>query len=321
MLVKASGMESHVTLVKKDDWDTLRKILLIRHFQIFINEKYKSGLFRIPIHLAFGHEAIAAAMDRVANDRDVLVLSHRNIHYNIARTENLEETLNEYLLLPTGVAGGKFGSMNLSNPGKGIIYSSSILGNNAPVGCGYGLGNVVHDREGVVFVVTGDGAIEEGAFFESILFAKTHRLPIIFLIENNRWSLATPIEERRYDFDLMKYAESFGLNYGKLTGNDPFQYIKELNNIKERVLEERCPSIIEVEVTTLGSWYKYTNEKPDGHFVNYHAGPVMEMEKLTYPIIRADDKDPLFVLRRFCLMKDLVEISSKIMKEIEDRKL
>src|SRR5205809_5961703 len=105
----------------------------IRLSQMLINEDYKAGNFKIPIHLAFGHEAIAVAVSNVLREEDKLVLSHRNMAYNLARAGKLKPVLDEYYLRETGLASGKLGSMNQINPLKNIIYSSSILVNNFPV--------------------------------------------------------------------------------------------------------------------------------------------------------------------------------------------
>ena len=165
-----------------------KQVLRLRLSQMIINERYKKGDFKIPIHLAFGHEAIAVAVDSVMQKDDKLVLSHRNIHYNLARCHGLKAELEEYYLNKSGLAQGRLGSMNLSNPGKNIVYSSSILGNNFAVGSGLALGEKVNKSEGVVIIVTGDGAMEEGSFYESLLFQKSNNLSVLIIIENNQCS-------------------------------------------------------------------------------------------------------------------------------------
>ena len=104
------------------DINIARQILRVRLGQMLINEKYKRGRFKIPIHLAFGHEAIAVAVDAVMKKEDQLVLSHRNIHYNLARISSLRPVLDEYLLNKKGLAQGRLGSMNLANERKNIVH-------------------------------------------------------------------------------------------------------------------------------------------------------------------------------------------------------
>lgn len=275
-----------------------KNVLRLRLSQMIINERYKKGRFKIPIHLAFGHEAIAVAVDSIMQKNDKLVLSHRNIHYNLARIHGLKEELEEYYLSKDGLAQGRLGSMNLSNPGKNIVYSSSILGNNFALGSGVALGEKVHKSERVVIIVTGDGAIEEGSFYESLLFQRSNDLSVLTIIENNRWSLATKINERRIEINIKKMAESLGAGYIKLKGNDTFDYIKKLKDARESALTNKTTVCVEVELTTLGSWYMKTKEYPKGKFINYHAGPAPTVSLTNGPIIIKSKKDPVYVLKK-----------------------
>ena len=151
--------------MKESDLNLLEKILWLRMAQVIINELCKSKSFLVPIHLALGHETLAVAVDKVMKQSDKLFLSHRNVHYNLIKMGTLKEELDEYYLKESGIAGGRLGSMNLFNQSKNITYTSNILGNNLPVGCGYALGNKVKNEDGVTFIVTGDGAVEEGSFY------------------------------------------------------------------------------------------------------------------------------------------------------------
>ena len=263
------------------DLEIAREVLRIRLAQMIINEKNKNGEFKIPIHLALGHEVIAVAVDHIMQNNDQLILSHRNIHYNLARSKSLKPELDEYLLKKEGLAGGTLGSMNLANEEKNIVYTSSILGNNLPVAAGLALGQKVRGLNGVVIVITGDGAIEEGAFYESIIFLKSNALPSVIIMENNDWSLATKIEERRCDIDFQGLLKSLNIKYAKLNSNNPYEYIKELRTIRQHALDNKTPVFLEVGVTTLGSWYLKTEEYPEGKFINYHGGiaPTIELSE------------------------------------------
>jgi len=309
-----------VPLNKKTYFEIANKIICTRYAQIIINDMYKRGKFKIPIHLALGHESIAVAVDKIMQDNDALFLTHRNIHYNLVRMGSLKEEIDEYLLKNNGLAKGKLGSMNLSNPEKNIIYSSSILGNNLAVGSGFALANKLKKQNSVVFIVTGDGAIEEGVFYESLLFLKSFKLPCVVIVENNEWSLGTRIEERRANINLDSLAKSFGIDYELFADNDPFNYINKLNRIRNISIESRKPSLVEVKLTTLGYWYMQTDEFPKGKFINYHAGPAPELNVTGYPVIKNNYEDPLNILSKYIEMEDLIllsnEIQNKLLKEI-----
>jgi len=301
----------------QDSKQIIEEIIKLRLSQILVNEKYKDGDFKIPIHLAMGYESLAVALDKAMSNQDNLFLTHRNIHYNLARMGTLREEMDEYYLHSTGIAKGRLGSMNMSNPEKNIIYSSSILGNNLPVSTGFALGDKVNKKSSAVFVVTGDGAIEEGSLWESLVFMKSNELSMVIIVENNQWSLGTKIEERRYDIDMKKLASSLDVDYVSLQGNDPFEYIKTIKSCRGKAIEKKSPVILEVHLTTLGYWYMDTEEYPSGKFINYHAGPAPEVVLEDYPLLSESNEDPLFVLKKYLSEEELTEASLKILKNLK----
>jgi len=298
--------------------DTAEVLLRIRLGQMMVNEKYKNGDFKVPIHLALGHEAIAVAVDSVMTEDDKLILDHRNIHYNIAREKKLKPEIDEYMLRDTGLAGGQLGSMNLANEAKGIAYTSSILGNNMPVAAGIALGAKVKVTEAVTIVVTGDGAMEEGTFYESLVFAKSNDLPMIFIIENNQWSLATTIEQRRCAIDVEKLTESLGIAYEKLTSNDVYDYVDTLEILRQHALSNKEPICVEVVVTTLGDWRLKSEEYPDGKFINYHAGPAPTVKLDEGPLIRQSEQDPIFVMQNRVGKEELNRMTDEILAGLQE---
>lgn len=293
------------------------EILRLRLAQMIINEEYKNGKFKIPIHLAFGHESIAVALDHVMKDQDKLVLSHRNVAYNLAREKSVRPILDEYFLKPTGIMSGKLGSMNLINPTKGILYSSSILGNNFSVGAGIALAQKIRNVNGITIILGGDGSIEEGSFHETLIFCKTLELSALIIIENNEWSMSTKINERRIPINLLKLTESFQIKYVKLSGNDPFAYIKELEGLREYSLREKTPVCVEVMVSTLGDWRMKTPEQPHGKFINYHAGPAPSVDLNSWPNpLRENEDDPIFVLTKYFDQNALSSLSRSVKEEL-----
>ena len=296
----------------------LKEIIWLRMSQIYINEFYKDGKFKIPVHLALGHESIAVAVDHAMEEEDSLFLTHRNIHYNLARLKSIKEDLEEYLLKDSGLGRSFLGSMNLHNIEKNIAYTSSILGNNLCVGSGYAFGNKVKGNSGVTFIVTGDGAIEEGAFYESLLFLCSSKLPSLIIVENNEWSLGTKINERRGNIDLKSLSESLGSSYFSLKGNDPFDYLTQIQSFREIAVNQSIPVVVEVELTTLGHWILQNEANPEGKFINYHAGPAPEVSlKKEYPILDESSRDPLYVLKNHISQEELLKIAENQIAIIE----
>ena len=294
------------------------EILRIRLSQILINELNKNGDFKCPVHLALGHESIAIAVSSVMQEDDWLLVPHRNIHYSLARTNSLKAKLDEYLLKDTGEAGGKLGCMNLYNESAGILYASSILGNQLCVSTGVALGNKVKNANGLAIVITGDGGMEEGSFYESLVFMKTCSTPAMVIVENNGWSLGTQIHERRCSIDLKKYADSLDISYDHLSGNDPYQYIESLQGIRKKALKDCSPCVVEVDLKTLGDWSMETDEFPEGKFINYHSGVAPNVEVREWPVIEESEYDPVFAIKKHFEASFLAELSSKLLTKLKE---
>ena len=296
----------------------IREVLRLRLSQLLINEKYKAGAFKIPIHLAMGHEAIAVAVDAVMQQSDRLVCSHRNVHYNLARAKALRPILDEYLLKEDGLAQAELGSMNLANEEKQLIYTSSILGNNLPVATGIALGQKVKESDGATFVVTGDGAMEEGTFYESLLFAKSNGLPLIIIVENNDWSMHTKIDERRSRIDLAQFAAAFGAEHERFSGNDVFLYRERLAAIRKRAVGDMTPIVVEMELTTLGGWH--VEEGEHKRFIHPHAGPLSKTavtEVSEWPELEHSAEDPVFVLSEHAPAESLKALSRELLSTLQ----
>ena len=280
------------------DYESLAAgIVKSRFAQLVINERLKSKMFNIPVHLALGHEAFSEAVAAAMRVGDKLVCSHRNLHYQFARGATLFDILEEFKLSDKGLAKGKGGSMNLTNPTGSIVYTSNILGNNLCVAAGVALSKRIKQEDGVVLVVTGDGAMEEGAFYETLENARNMDVPLIILVENNHWSLATRIEERRKPINLNQLASSLGVRYTALEGNNPTQYCDEVMAVRERVHLQNTPEIVEVRLTTLGDWRLQTEEFPEGKFINYHAGSAPKVSLANGPVLSSDDSDPVYLIK------------------------
>jgi len=298
--------------------DLARQVLFLRHSQMLINERYKRGDFKIPLHLGLGHEAIAVAVDAVMQGGDQIICSHRNMHYVLARGKNLKAELDEYYLKREGLAKGELGSMNLADEAHGIPYSSSILGNNISVGAGLALAKRVAGKNNVIIVQSGDGAIEEGSFYESLLFLKSQNLCCMVLVENNGYSLGTHITERRCDINLRSITSGLGIHYERFSGNDVFAYVQRLRELRDYCIKTRTPVCVEVMLTTLGSWYLTNDQNPHGKFVNYHSGPAPTVQMNEWPILLMNDDDPVFALTTHINKDTLVRESKDILARLQE---
>ena len=197
---------------------TVMAVLRLRYWQHLLNEMLKEKQFKVPIHLGFGHEAAAVAMDYSMLTEDRLCLTHRNAAYNLARIKSLDAILQHYRLEESSSVGGLMGSMNLAVDGSDIAYTSSILGNNLPVAAGMAMNRLVMRQPGVVFVLTGDGAMEEGSFWETLVFSCSHHLPLVIVVENNNHSMSSTIKQRRCNINLDQVCAGIGVEYFSASG-------------------------------------------------------------------------------------------------------
>ncbi|MGQ0663097.1 MAG: thiamine pyrophosphate-dependent enzyme [Pseudomonadota bacterium] len=292
------------------------EVVRVRLAQMLVNERNKARDFPVPVHLGLGHEAVAVAVVAALAEEDRLLLSHRNIHYNLARQPSLRAEIDEYRLLPSGLAGGRLGSMNLANPAAGIVYTSSVLGNNLGVGAGVALGGQMAGRPGITVVVSGDGAMEEGQFYESLLLLKSFALPALVVIENNQWSMYTRIEERRCPIDVERLGSGLGVPYRRLAGNDVCAYREALSALRAAAIAGRTPVLVEVLLHTLGDWIIEEPGRPGRH-VNYHHGVAPSVMLCSPPIIREDDGDPVYALGQRFGVAEIAALSDSLLARLQ----
>lgn len=224
-------------------------VLCIRYWHHLLNERLKKKQFKIPIHLGFGHEAAVVAMDRTMGTDDQLCLSHRNAAYNLARSKSLDAVLSHYQLSRPSKVGAHMGSMNLAVESAGIAYSSSILGNNLAVAAGIAMHRSLVRKPGVIFVVTGDGAMEEGIFWETLIFSRAQGLPLVIVVENNDMSMSSTILQRRSAIDLSQVCAGVGVQYFNANGAILWDTKAVLGAARESAVAG-APACVELNLST-----------------------------------------------------------------------
>ena len=279
-------------------------VLRLRYWQHLLNEMLKKKQFKIPIHLAFGHEAAAIAMDRIMGPDDVLCLSHRNAAYNLARVKSLDVVLEHYRLTRRSTPGALMGSMNLVTDGTSIAYSSSILGNNLAVAAGIAMHRSLVRQSSVVFVVTGDGAMEEGSFWETLIFSRSHKLPLVIVVENNNFSMSSTISQRRSNIELSQVCAGVGFRYFRSSGAILSDTRAALGAARE-VAATGSPACVELEVTTFCQ----------------HAGPTpgwpddpLQISIDNGLLVQDAHDDPLYHIRNTLGKAEFQRLSDQVMK-------
>jgi pyruvate dehydrogenase E1 component alpha subunit len=196
------------------DYDQLYKTALrIRLVESRIAELYSEEKMRCPVHLSIGQEIPSAIFQQVVISGDTAISTHRAHAHYLAMGGDLPRMIAEIYGKVTGCSKGRGGSMHLVDLEKGFLGSSAIVGNSIPVGVGVGYAKQLEHDESVSFIFLGDGAIEEGSFYESVNFAALHKLPVVFVVENNLYSVYTGLGPRQPENrSITGLASAIGLN-------------------------------------------------------------------------------------------------------------
>jgi TPP-dependent pyruvate/acetoin dehydrogenase alpha subunit len=197
-----------------------RKLRLIRRAEEEIARIYPSDKIRSPVHLSIGQEAVAVGVCDPLRPDDAVSASYRCHGAYIAKGGSLPAMFAELYGRDTGCARGKGGSMHLVSMDQYILGASAVVGTTIPVAVGYALALKRSGTNRLVAAFFGDGAVEEGVFYESLNFAALHKLPILFVCENNGYAIHTPISKRWSTTRLAERVETFGIPTHQLMNSD-----------------------------------------------------------------------------------------------------
>lgn len=174
-----------------------KKLYLIRRTEETIREHYMEDEMKTPVHLSVGEEAIAAGVVHALKNDDQIFGTYRNHGIYLSRTGETDKFFAELYGKKTGLAKGKAGSMHLFSPEHNFMSASAVVTTIIPVAVGAAFANKRKKNGKMVAVFFGDGAVEEGAFWESLNFACLHKLPILFVCEDNGFAIHTPVKDRQ----------------------------------------------------------------------------------------------------------------------------
>ncbi len=222
------------------------QMLRIREIEKSISENYSDQKMRCPIHLSIGQEAIAVGVCQNLNKNNKIVTAHRSHAHYIAKGGNLKSMIAELHGKKTGCAMGKGGSMHLIDIENGIEAAVPIVGSTIPIGTGLSWANKIDKKNSVVVIFFGDGATEEGAFFESLDFASLHDLQILFVCENNFFSVYSEINKRQYrNRSISKISKAIGINSHTRYGNNIEEIYLDVKNILNFIKTKKRPYLVE----------------------------------------------------------------------------
>lgn len=270
--------------MKNLNFTLYKKMLFFRLVEKEIAKRYSEREMRCPTHLSIGQEAVSAAFSLLVNKKDYAVSSHRaHLHY-LAKGGDLKKMIAEIYGKKTGCSKGKGGSMHLIDTNVNFMGSSAIVGNSIPVGTGLALSSKIKNDGRKSFIFFGDGAVEQGVFFESINFAAVKKIPAIFVCENNLYSVYSSLKERQPENRKnYKMTRAIGIESYFSSGNNVFECYKSLKKAIRYVEKFKKPVFIEFLTYRQ---IEHCGPNIDDH-LNYRSSKEINFWKLKDPLILA----------------------------------
>lgn len=259
-----------------------RAMLRIRRIETAIAGAYPEGEMRCPVHLSVGQEAAAVGVCAALRASDQIVSTHRCHAHYLAKGGDLRAMMAEIFGKVTGCCGGRGGSMNLFDRAAGVLVSLPIVASAIPLGVGAALAFRQQARSEVVVVFTGDGAVEEGVFHESLNYAALARLPVVFVVENNQYSVYTPLAQRQPARPLADLAGAHGLPAVTVDGNDVGAVAEAAASAVARAREGAGPGVL---VLDTWRWLEHCGPFEDDH-LGYRCTETSASWRDRCPVVR-----------------------------------
>jgi pyruvate dehydrogenase E1 component alpha subunit len=224
-----------------------RQMLLIRRFEERCAQIYVEGKIGGFLHLYIGQEAVGVGAMSLLRPDDYFITSYRDHGYALARGSDPRPLMAELCGKATGISRGKGGSMHFYDVPLGNFGGDGIVGGHLPVAAGMGYGIRLRGSDQIVLCFFGDGAVNEGAFHEALNVSALWDLPVVYIIENNRYGMGTALDRASSVKDLYQRGSAYGMPRKEVNGMDLVAVRQVLGEAIERARTEKRPSLIEAE--------------------------------------------------------------------------
>jgi pyruvate dehydrogenase E1 component alpha subunit len=270
--------------------------------------KFDIGAGPLPgeLHLAGGQEAAAAGICQHLRDDDTIFAPHRPHHVAIAKGVDLERMTAEIFGRETGLCKGKGGHMHLFAPDVNFACSG-IVAEGCPPAVGAGLAAKKRNEDTVALAFIGEGAINQGAFLESLNFAAVHDLPVVFVIEDNDWAISMPKGRTTDVEDGSRRAGGFDIPGMRVDQDEVLEIHDAAETAIGRARDRNGPTLLEVQV-----------HRKMGHFIGDPETYRSETDQAA-----ADDRDSIERAERDleahgCDDEAMAEIRERAHKRVDD---
>lgn len=232
---------------KDEELHAYREMLLIRRFEEKAGQMYGMGLIGGFCHLYIGQEAVVVGMQMASKDGDKVITGYRDHGHMLACGMESRGVMAELTGRRGGLSKGKGGSMHMFSREKHFYGGHGIVGAQVSLGTGLGFANWYRGDNTVSLTYFGDGAANQGQVYESFNMAQLWKLPVVFVIENNRYAMGTAVSRASAQTDFSKRGLSFGIPGEQVDGMD----VRAVRDAAERAIEHarsgKGPYILEMQ--------------------------------------------------------------------------
>jgi pyruvate dehydrogenase E1 component alpha subunit len=274
------------SLTAEDKIGLLRQMVRIRRFEQAALKYYNAGKMGGFLHLYIGQESVAVGTISLGGAHDHFITAYRCHGHALSVGMSMNECMAELFGKATGCSKGKGGSMHFFAPDKNFWGGHGIVAGQTPLGLGLAYGVKYLGREGCCLCYLGDGAVNQGAFHESLNIAALFDVPVVFVIENNGYSMGTS-QKRSSSFRgcLAQRAEGYDMEWDVIDGSDIYEVRAKTHIAMERARKEHKPTLLEID-----TYRYYGHSIADANHKKYRTPEEIENYKQNH--------DPINVFRR-----------------------
>ncbi|MDP3725368.1 MAG: thiamine pyrophosphate-dependent dehydrogenase E1 component subunit alpha [Nanoarchaeota archaeon] len=293
---------------KKIAIELYKKVYLIRSAERGIINNYKRNVMKSPMHMSMGEEAIIAGVCQALRRQDQALGTYRSHGLYLAKTGETDGFFAEMYGKASGNAGGKAGSMFLSRPSAGLVGVSAVVATTIPVAAGVAYANKVKRNGKITTVFFGDGAIEEGAFWESLNFACLKKVPLLFVCEDNGFAIHAGEAARHGYKSIADIVGKFESNVFTSSSTDPEVIFEIATKAINMIKKTKKPSFLHLK------YYRYLEHVGVGEDFAVGYRPKSEFKKWM-------KADPMKLMRGNLLKKGIREEAIMQLEKIIDKKV
>jgi pyruvate dehydrogenase E1 component alpha subunit len=253
-------------------------MVLIREFETEAERQYKAARIGGYCHLSSGQEAATVGTVKAMTEDDLLITGYRCHGFALARGVPPEAVMAELFGRRDGCAHGRGGSMHLLDVGRGFYGGWGIVAGQLPIAVGLGQALVRQGKSDAVLCELGDGAVNMGAWHESLNLAALWKLPVVFLVVNNVYGMGTRVERASAEPELHKRAAAHRMHGERVDGDDLDAVNEAAERLLKRAREERAPAVLEALT------YRYRGHSVADAGLNYRSREEIEEHRSRDPI-------------------------------------